>query len=185
MSSLEIVIEESGRSSGAINTPSTLSLARFGFEEDDDPEHLELFALVNELIDMPKDSSKEEILVTMSNLVNKAALHFRNEEMKMSQTKFPYFRTHKREHDYFLKWISFTLEKLKYFGTCIKILDFKEEDSSNNHFSEECVKSHYEIVRKLIPPVISWLRHHIKNSDAEYHNFVRVSSKTILGCPIQ
>lgn len=110
-----------------------------------DKQHQGLFIAVNSLNDLLKTSNKRRsqraCFEALKYLENYTVVHFKEEEEYQQSIGYINYAQHKRQHDAFLKTISYTK------------LDLTQSD-----FSDASIK-------RFVGVLTSWLLYHIKNSD--------------------
>lgn len=115
-----------------------------------DRQHRELLSLTNELFNactQGRDEANEFFKNAIRKSVEYVKTHFRTEQDLMIKYKYPQYKTHRQEHEIFIK----------------KILEYVERYEKKKQF----VPNHY--VRFLR----EWLLKHIAVSDKQYESFFK------------
>lgn len=113
-----------------------------------DKQHQELFQMVNELHDaMIAGNGKQIVGDTLKKLIQYTLQHFGAEEALMLQVKYPNYAEHKKKHDELAAKAKQIVEEFKTGKLVISIT--------------------------LSSFLSDWLRHHIKEEDMAYIQYMR------------
>ena len=112
-----------------------------------DEQHKKLFKLVNEFNENSNSLiNSESISKLLKGLKEYIIFHFKTEEMYLRLCNFPYFMQHKKEHERFIEKVNDIEHRF------VNGYDTKTDEISN-FFT-------------------SWIKHHIKGSDAKYAAYI-------------
>jgi len=88
-----------------------------------DDEHRKLIAFIDKLIDsMKQGKSKEEISQILSNSINYAKEHLRDEENLLERNAYPGFNAHKRQHAQFTMQVDELVREFKNTGSNVALI---------------------------------------------------------------
>lgn len=115
-----------------------------------DQQHQELFRILNEVFGAFGKASKEELNLTLSNMMDYAAFHFETEEPYYQ--KHPDFKKHQHEHDIFKN----------------KTVTFR--DSLKESAAQD-------VDQNVLNFLLAWLQKHILETDIKFFNDMKKMGK--------
>lgn len=115
-----------------------------------DQQHQELFRILNEMFGFFGKASKEELNLTLSNMMDYAAFHFETEEPYYQA--HPDFEKHRHEHDIFNNKTATFRDTLKESAT-------------------------QDIDQNVLNFLLAWLQKHILETDIKFFNDMKKMGK--------
>lgn len=113
-----------------------------------DKQHHRIVQYINELNDISRTHSREQLAHVLQELVDYTLSHFAFEESLMEEAKYPFLNGHKKVHDMFSR----------------RVGDFMQRFSMGEDITEE-----------LLITLRSWLINHIKADDNDYAAIVKAN----------